>query len=149
MKLFNVFKKPFYLFLSVIAMIAIFVLYVYAQVIFIVQNVGVWLENVPLLNLVVVIIFSVLFGITFSYQFFLWRQPRSCSVGKKVSGAGTSSAGTIGLFLVAQCPACASLGALFLPLSAITFIGYFGWLINLVGVGLLLFTLHYLGAFKK
>jgi len=54
-----------------------------------------------------------------------------------------------GLFFVAQCPACASLGVLFLPVSVIGVLTQFGWLINLLGIGLLLFAINYLGGFKK
>jgi len=51
--------------------------------------------------------------------------------------------------MVAQCPACASLGVLFLPVSVIGVMTQYSWLINLVGIGVLLFTVNYLGGFKK
>ncbi|MDZ4256934.1 MAG: hypothetical protein U1C71_04955, partial [archaeon] len=65
----------------------------------------------------------------------------------KVTGSGISGVGTLGIFLVAQCPACASLGAFFLPVGAIAFIGQNTVWLNLLSIGLILFTLHYLGAF--
>ncbi len=124
-------------------------LYIYTQVLGIIENIDVWLAIIPLHNAVFLIIFTALFGATFSYQVFLWMQPKTCSVNKKIGAAGTGGIGTFGIFLVAQCPACASLSALFLPISALAFLTEFSWAINLFGIGLLLFTINYLGGFKK
>ncbi|HZX34397.1 MAG TPA: hypothetical protein VFF09_03375, partial [archaeon] len=92
--------------------------------------------------------FAALFGAAFSFQAFLWLQPKLCSIEKRAGAAGGSGLGSMGLFFVAQCPACASLGALFLPVSAITVIAQYTALINAAGIALLLFTLNYLGAFQ-
>ncbi|MBI4044724.1 MAG: hypothetical protein HY392_03370 [Candidatus Diapherotrites archaeon] len=53
------------------------------------------------------------------------------------------------MLLHLRCPACASLGSLFLPISAISVITEFSRLINLASIGLLLFNINYLGGFKK
>lgn len=147
--IFLVLKRPFHFFLGVLAVLVMSLLYMYTQVLGNFHNIDVWFATIPWYNAVLFIIFAVLFGITFSFQVFTWRQPKTCSIGQKVKGAGSSSIGTLGLFLVAQCPACASLGALFLPLSATIFLTQFSWLLNLVGIGLLLVTINYLGGFKK
>lgn len=149
MKLFEVLKKPKYLALAVISAIIVSVIYIYTQVLGNIHNVDVWFATIPFYNAVLFSVFAVLFGVTFSFQVFNWFAPKTCSLNKKAGSAGTSGIGTAGLFLVAQCPACASLGSLFLPISAISFITEFSWLINLFSIGLLLFTLNYLGAFKK
>lgn len=149
MKLLEVLKKPKYLGLSVISTIIIAIVYIYTQVLGIIENLDIWFATIPWYNAILFVIFATLFGITFSFQVYNWFQPKTCSINKKISGAGGSGAGTIGLFLVAQCPACASLGALFLPVSALTFLTEFSWLVNLLSISLLVFVLNYLGAFKK
>ncbi len=149
MKLIDVLKKPKYFSLAVISTIIITVIYIYTQVLGIIENIEIWFASIPFYNAILFVVFAVLFGITFSFQVFNWLQPKTCSINRKISGAGGSGAGTAGLFLVAQCPACASLGALFLPIGAISFLAEYGWAINLFSIGLLFFTLNYLGAFKK
>ncbi|MEK6941241.1 MAG: hypothetical protein AABW85_00060 [archaeon] len=133
-------------FFSSILMLAV---YVYTQLLGIIENLDVWIATITWLNGILLLIFITLFGVTFSYQVFLWRQPKTCSLNKKFSGAGASGIGTFGLFFVSQCPACASLGTLLLPISVAGFLSEFSWLLNLLSIGLLLFTLNYLGAFKK
>lgn len=145
----NMLKNPKYLALAITSSILIAGIYIYSQVLGIIQNIDLWFSIIPLPNLILFTIFSLLFGITLAYQIYVWRQPKVCSIKNKVKGAGASGAGTFGLFFVAQCPACASLGALFLPVSAITFLTKYSIPINLIGIGLLLFTLNYLGGFKK
>jgi len=149
MKLVDVLKKPKYFALSIVSIIILVIIYIYTQVLGIVKNIDLWFEVIPWYNAILFSIFAILFGITLSFQVFNWFAPKTCSIGKKVGSAGGSGVGTAGLFLVAQCPACASLGALFLPVSVLGFLTQFSWLINLISIGLLLFTLNYLGAFKK
>lgn len=149
MKLFEVLKKPKYIILTIVSTLIVSAIYIYTQVLGNVHNIDVWFATIPIYNAVLFSIFALLFGATFSFQVFNWFAPTTCTLNKKIGSAGTSGIGTTGLFLVAQCPACASLGSLFLPISAISFITEFSWLINLASIGLLLFTLNYLGAFKK
>ena len=149
MKIIEVIKKPRYFVLAVISSVVMAIIYAYSQVLGIAHNVDVWFASVPRINLIIYFIFSFLFGITFSFQVYTWLQPNVCSVSKKAKGAGIGGIGTLGLFLVAQCPACASLGILLLPLSAVTFIARYSIVINLIGMGMLLFTINYLGGFKK
>ena len=149
MNLAEVLKKPEYILLAFVSASITLVVYVYTQLLGIVQNLDVWLATIPWYNAFLLLVFIVLFVVAFSYQVFLWRQPKICSIKTKVKGTGTSSISMLGMFLVAQCPACASLGILFLPASAMFFLAQYSWLVNLISIALLLFTLNYLGAFKK
>ena len=148
MKIVEVLKMKGYLALAVVSSLVMSLIYVYSQVLGNIHNIDLWLTIIPWYNAILFSIFSILFGITFAYQVYLWKQPKVCAIGTKATGAGTGSIGTLGTFLIAQCPACASLGALFLPLSVTITLTKFSWLINLATIGLL-FTLRYLGAFKK
>jgi hypothetical protein len=149
MKITEVLKMKRYLALAIMSSAVMSLIYIYTQVLGIVENIDLWLTVIPWYNAALFIIFAALFGITFAYQVYLWKQPKVCAIGTKAKGFGTSGIGSIGLFFVAQCPACASLGALFLPISVSVVFTKFSWLITLASIGLLLFTLNYLGAFKK
>ena len=149
MKIVEVLRIKKYLVLSVVSSIVMSLIYVYTQVLGNIHNIDLWLTIIPWYNAILFVTFSILFGITFAYQIYLWKQPKVCAIGTKAKGAGAGSIGTLSTFLVAQCPACASLGALFLPISVTVTLTKFSWLINLAPIGLLLFTLLYLGAFKK
>ncbi len=149
MKLLKVLAQAKYAALGVVSAAIMAAVYIYTQVLGNPHNISVWFATIPFSNLILFIVFTALFGITFSFQVYNWMQPKTCSVNQKAGAAGSSGVGTLGLFLVAQCPACASLGSLFLPLSAITFLTEFSWLLNIIGIGLLLFTINYLGGFKE
>ena len=149
MRIFEVLRNPWYLALAIVSTLTVGAIYIYTQILGILHNFWFWLSFVPRLNLAMLVLFSVLFVVAFAYQAYLWRQPKACSLGQKTKAAGTSGIGTIGIFLVAQCPACASLGAYLLPLSVATAVSEFGIAINLFSIIILLFTLNYLGAFKK
>lgn len=148
-KIFNVLKKPHYLVLAIFSSLAFLLIYVYTQLLGIVQNLGVWLATIPVQNALLLLTFTAIFGITFSYQVFLFLQPKFCDRNQQVKGVGAGGIGTLGMFFVAQCPACASLGVFFLPLSVLSVFSKYGWVFNLIGIFLLLFTIHYLGGFKK
>jgi hypothetical protein len=146
MKLSEVLKRPAYLAVAVASSLLMAFVYIYTQVLGNLENVDIWLTIIPPQNAALFVVFAGLFGATLSYQLFLFRQPRTCDIRK---GASAGGAGTALTFLVAQCPACASIGALFLPVSVLSvFTVYSAW-ITLLSIGLLLFTLRYLGAFKK
>ena len=146
MKILEVLRIKKYLGIAAASAAAIFFFYAYTQVLGIVENLDLWFTVIPPQNLALFSIFSILFGITLSYQLYLRTQPKTCAI-KKQSVPGTL--GTIWTFFVAQCPACASLGVLFLPVSVIGFLTAFSLWINLASIALLLFTLFMLGAFRK
>lgn len=149
MKILKILSMPRYLLIAVASIVVMTALYAYSQVLGIVQNLDIWLGVMPWYNAVLFSIFAVLFGAATSYQVYLWKHPKVCSISAREGGVGANSAGTFAVFLVAQCPACTSIGTLFLPFSAALFIAQFGWLINIIGIAMLLFTINYLGGFKK
>lgn len=150
MRLIEALKLRKYAAISVISTIVFTLVYIYTQVLGIVQNIDLWFTVIPWYNAILFITFAILFGVTLSFQIYIRKQPKVCTADNKIKGAGISSSATFLGFLVAQCPACASIGALFLPASIIVgFFTRFSALINIISIGLLLFTLNYLGAFKK
>lgn len=146
--LWGVLSQPRYAVLSILLMGAMLAFYVYTQVLGNLNNVDVWVANLQWPRALLLGVFTILFGLATSYQIHLWVGPKTCSIQKKAKGTSVSGLSTIGIFLVAQCPACASLGVFFLPLSAVTFLGEHAEWLNILSIGLLLFTLNYLGAFK-
>ncbi|MBI4171056.1 MAG: hypothetical protein HY514_05125 [Candidatus Aenigmarchaeota archaeon] len=148
MRVFAVVRKFEYALIAALSAIIMASIYIYTQVLGNLQNVDLWITIIPWYNAALFIIFVALFGLTVSYQIYLWRQPKVCSINQKTSAAGTSSAATLAAFFVAQCPACASLSALLLPVGAATFLSKASTVINIISIALMLFTLYYLGAFK-
>lgn len=148
MKLIQILKKPNYFFLAIVSGIAIILLYVYTQVGNL-NDISLWINRLQYTQASLLIIFTILFGITFSYQIHTLKESKTCSRKKKVKGLGTHTIGTLGIFLVAQCPACTSIGFFLLPASALAVITEYNWAFNIIGICILIFTLHYLGAFEK
>lgn len=145
----KVLAQPAYGALALILAGVMLLVYVYSQVLGNLNNVDVWVANLQWQRALLLGVFTILFGLTASYQIHLWRGSKTCSIQKRAKGTGVSGLSTIGLFLVAQCPACASLGVFFLPLSVVTFLGEYAEWVNVLGIGMLVFTLHYLGAFER
>ena len=137
-----------YVFSSISLAIIIFFVYAYIQILGILENFFFWLNVTSPLYLVSLILFSILFGLTISFQVYV-KQNKICSIKEEAKGASTTGLGSIGFIFVSSCPACATLGLIFIPVSFVGVITQYSWLINLVSISLLLFTLNYLGAFKK
>lgn len=95
--------------------------------------------------------FAALFGATLAFQIYIRLTPSQCTCdnSKKLKGLEASSAGTLGMLVAAQCPACTYVGVMLLPVSAAGFLSQYNWIISLLSIGLLLFALNYLGAFKE
>lgn len=148
MLVFEVLRIRRYFLIALTTSLMFVTIYIYTQVLGIIENLDLWFTIIPWYNAVLFVVFAALFGIAVSFQVYTWKQPKVCRVNSKSIGT-SSSATLIGLF-VAQCPACASLGALLLPSSIFlaVFVKYSA-LINLVSIGLLLFTIRYLGGFRK
>ena len=149
MRIISVLKQRNYFLLAVASSVIFALFYIYTQVLGIVENIDIWLTVIPRYNAVLFVLFASLFGVTFSFQVYNWRQPKVCSVSQKRTGAGIGGGASFIGLLIAQCPACASLGALFLPVSAISFFTQFSMVLNVVSIGLLLFVINYLGGFKN
>lgn len=150
MKVIQVLKQRKYFLIALISSLIFTGVYIYTQLLGIIQNIDIWLTVLPWYNAILFPILAILFGATLSYQIYIWKQPKKvCAINKKAKGVGLSSSASGVSFFVAQCPACASLGALFLPVSVMGVFTKFSWVINLVSIGLLLFVINYLGGFKK
>lgn len=149
MKILEVLKIRKYLIIAIISSVIFGFFYIYTQVLGILDNLDLWFTVIPWYNAALFVIFAALFGITVSFQIYLWKQPKVCATSAKAKGGGVSGAATFVGLLIAQCPACASIGALFLPLSVLTIFTQFSIVFNLVSIGLLLFTINYLGGFRK
>jgi hypothetical protein len=145
----DVLKNPKYLLIAILSSIGMALIYAYTQVLGVVSNLELWIMVMPWYNKLLFAIFSCLFGVVISFQLYLLGQPKACSLSKTGGSVGANSGATFAVFLVAQCPACASIGAFFLPVSAVILIGNFGWAINLVGIAMMLFMLRYLGGFRR
>ncbi|MCX6803080.1 MAG: hypothetical protein NTY48_00750 [Candidatus Diapherotrites archaeon] len=126
-----------------------FLFYIYPQLLRSFWNIEYWASAVLAHNPALIIIFLILFGITFSFQTYYWFRPKVCPINKKVESAGSSALTFIGVFLISQCPSCATLGLLLIPISAASFILQYNWAITLISIIILLFTLNYSGAFQK
>ncbi len=109
LKLISVLSIRKYFLLSIISSLIFISVYLYTQVLGIVQNLDVWFASAPLVNLILFVFIAALFGVTVSFQVYRWKQPKACTAKGTV---GVSSGASFLGFLVAQCPACASLGAL-------------------------------------
>jgi len=145
MKIVHVLKQKKYLAIAFSSSIAMSFIYIYTQVLGIVENLDIWFTIIPWYNTLLFIIFAALFGVTLAFQIYLRRQ-KVCDIK---GSAGTTSGATLATFFVAQCPACASIGALILPASIFQIFIKYSPVINIISIGLLLFTLNYLGGFRK
>ena len=148
MKLIKMITNLKYLFLFIILSTLMFSVYSYVQILGILENFVFWLSVTSPLYTISLIVFSILFGLTISFQIYVRKETKVCKVDK-VKGASASGIGAIGFIFVSSCPACATLGLIFIPVSFVSVITQFNWLLNLISIGLLLFTLYYLGAFKN
>ena len=147
MRLLEMLRKPAYAAIAAVSAAALAIFYIYTQVLGIVENIDIWLAIIPWHNAILFAVFAIIFGLSVAFQIYA-RRYKVCDISSvKRLGAGGPAA--IVPFFIAQCPACASLGALFFPISVTTVLAQLSWLITLASIGLLLFLLNYLGAFRK
>src|SRR3989304_3525652 len=126
MKIIEVLKIPRYFYIALASMLIFSAVYIYSQVLGIIQNIDLWFAVLPWYNAVFFLTFVVLFGAAIGYQFYLRDQPKVCSASQKRKGAAARSGGMFGIFMVGQCPACASIATLLLPASAVGFLAEIG-----------------------
>ena len=113
-KLLEVQKQKKYLAITIAGFLVMFFVYPLVQTFLNPANLDVWWATIPPINLALYIIFSALFGLVLSLQIYQLRQPKVCKPGT-VSG----TVGTVLSFFIAQCPACAGLASLLLPVGAV------------------------------
>lgn len=154
MRLLNVLKNRKYLTLAIISGLIMLIIFPLLQVQASggLQNLDLWFEVIPPLNLALVFVFSVLFGLFLSFQIFNLRS-KICSVQKRATSAtGGGFAAFLGI-LVPACPACISIVTLILPAAlGISVAGFFVKYSSLLlsgSIALLLFGIYLLGGFKK
>ena len=144
MKIFDVMKKKESIFLSIMSSFLFSIVYIDLQL---TADLVIWLKTISTLNLATLIIFIIMFGITMAYQVYVIQQQKICNTNKK--GMLPSSFSTFGIFAVSQCAACAPLGLLIIPSSILLTLSEYGYLVNTIGILLMLFAINYLGGFRK
>lgn len=150
MKITSILKNKNYLFIAIISAISMALIYPYLQV---VSNGGFynyffWFEvilNQSILNFILYLVFSVLFGLVVSINIYNWKN-KTCSIK---GSTGSLGFGSILAIFTSQCSACVSLATLFLPLSAISLLVKYNTLFNLISIGILLFSIYIVGGFKN
>ena len=154
MRILNVLKNKKYLWLAIISGLVTLVVFPLLQVQASggLQNLDLWFSVIPLSILILVVVFSLLFGIFLSFQIFNLKS-KVCDARQKVTSAtGGGFAAMLGV-LVPACPACVSIITLFLPASigisvAGFFLQYSTYLLS-GSIMLLLGGIYLLGGFKK
>ncbi len=136
-------RQPKYLLITVLATLAMLIVYPAIQSL---GQVAIWFAVIEPANLAVYVIFSILFGLLVSLQVYTKREAKACPVGKS---AGFGSVGTLAGFFIAQCPTCALLLSLFLPFPAILLVSQYNLALTLGSMALLLLGIHLLGGFRK
>lgn len=115
------------------------------------QNLDVWFSVIPKINLALIVLFSLLFGVLLALQIDIFKS-KTCGIGGKTASASGGVFGTALAFLVPACPACVSFAALILP--AATAASFAQILIEnssyllLLSIALMLFGMMFLGGFK-
>ena len=143
MKLFSINKNKNYLFITILSTIIMLAVYPFLQSF---GQIYLWFAVIDFWNLVVYIVFSILFGLMISLQVYTKREVKNCNMK---NSAGTGIIGTIATFFIAQCPSCAVLLSAFLPLGAVAFIVTYNIYLMIASIGLMLLSIHFIGGFKK
>ena len=154
MRLLHVLRNKKYLALAIISAILMAIIYPLIQVQATggVSNLDVWFAVITPLNLILVIIFAMLFGIFLSFQIFNLRS-KVCSVSSKTTSSLGGGFATLLSIAVPACPACLSIATLLLPASlGIAVAGFFlrySSLLLALSIAILLLGVYLLGGFRK
>ena len=152
MKLLKILKDK-YLGLFIFLTLAVLVLYPLFQIsITPGANINFWLAIIPKINLVLVFVFSLMFGLLVALQVYNF-QDKTCPTGKKATSTTSGGLGTILAILVPACPACLSFVTFLVPaalaLSVGSFFVKFGTLLLVLSILLMFLGIFLLGGFKK
>ncbi|HIJ97652.1 TPA: hypothetical protein H1009_01040 [archaeon] len=141
MKLFKILSERKYFLAAILSSIIMLVAFPLFQSL---GNPQIWFTFIKPLNFALYLVFSILFGITLSVQYYSFKhKQQSCEIKSASANAGT----VLGLFAF-QCPACVPVLAQALGLGAVTFLSVYKTQLILIGIGLMLVSLYLLGAFK-
>lgn len=149
MVILEMFKNKRYVFLSVVLTLAMLVLYPLLQVLPQggLHNFWFWFSVPSLYQLLLYVSYAVLFGLTVSF-FFYSRKVKVCPTSRQVRSGIPGVLGAAMGFVLPVCPACISLAAFLMPISAFTFIAGHSTQFLLASVFLLAISLWTLGAFR-
>jgi hypothetical protein len=153
-KIFRILQNKKYLAIMVVSSLAVSVLFPIIQSLANggLQNLDLWFEVIPPINLILLIVFSLLFGMLLALQIYNLKI-KTCSTNKKATSASSSGIGAFIAMVVPACPACISLATFFLPAATAISFGYFvvkfDVLLLLFSISLLVLGLFLLGGFKK
>ncbi|MBI2668184.1 hypothetical protein HYX17_05460 [Candidatus Woesearchaeota archaeon] len=150
MKVITILRNKEYAFIALISAIAMVLVYPYLQVILNggFYNYFFWYEvilNQSILNFILYLIFSILFGLVISLNIYNFRN-RACSIK---GSSGSAGLGSILAVFIPQCGACVSLTTLFLPAAAAGILIRYNSIFNLISIGILLLAVYLVGGFKK
>ncbi len=141
MKLFKILSERRYLATAVIATFAMLIFFLTFQSL---GNLDIWFGFISPLNFFLYLIFSVLFGITISAQYYSFKQKtQACEIKSSASQAGS----LLGIFAF-QCPACVPILAQALGFNTVIFLSAYRTPLILVGIVLMFVSMYLLGAFK-
>ncbi|MBI4021361.1 MAG: hypothetical protein HY369_03895 [Candidatus Aenigmarchaeota archaeon] len=138
-------KEKRILAITVAATALMLVIYPYVQSF---GQVDLWYAVITPWNLALFLGFSVLFGLMVSLQAKTLRS-RTCNLKQSGKSGAAGLAGTVGGFLVIQCPSCALFLSIFLPFNAVIFIATYNTWLTLGSIVLMLVAVHLLGGFKR
>lgn len=117
-----------------------------------IHNIDLWFKIIPKQNLLLLILFSLLFGLLMTMQIYNLKD-KTCSIKHKTASASTGSIGAIIAFLVPACPACLSLATLIIPatlaLPFVQFVTRFNTQLLILSILLTLAGIYLLGGFKN
>ena len=150
MNLFRIFSNKRYLALFLFTSVIMFAIYVLLQVWATggLQNLGFWFSIIPKLNLSLLIVASILFGLLFTLQLYHFDN-KTCSIPNKSFSVFSGGIGGFLALLVPSCPACISLATLILPTSiGISIVKFNTWIL-ILSICLLVLGLYLLNGFKK
>lgn len=97
------------------------------------------------LNSILYIIFSIMFGMLISLYVYAKNKCIDCKKSDVNAGFGGATLG----FVLGLCPACFSLIGVLLPLSGSIFLTAYAPAFTALALGIILFSIHRLGGFKK
>lgn len=154
MKILKILKNKNYLLLAISSSLFMLIIYPLLQAYATggLQNLDLWLKVIPKLNFMLVILFSILFGLLLTLQIFNLKT-KICSIKNKTVSASIGTFGTVLAFLAPACPACLSIVSLLIPaalsLSLIQFLVKFNTTVLIISNILMILGLLLLGGFKS
>ncbi|MBI4918380.1 hypothetical protein HY837_00490 [archaeon] len=116
------------------------------------QNLDVWFEVIPKLNLSLLVVTSFLFGILLTLQIHTFRH-HACSLKHQTISTTSGGIGTLIAFIVPACPACLPLVAFILP--AATALSFAQFMVEnsdfflVLSIIMMIFGIYLLGGFKE